>query len=377
MSKLKEQDVVLTVSGEVKQVQTWKDQIANLPLPAAIKTDLVALANKKLRDDLSTDPDAPPLETENGLDLLRATLPPIKWAVPDLLPEGVTILGGKPKVGKSWLVLQIALSICSGGLFFGRDVAPGKVLYLALEDNQRRLQDRMKTQGWRPQDAKNFDYMLNEQFKKEIGNLDEDGAGKLAAQIAYKNYRLVIIDTFGRAFVHSKKLRDQNAYHQISMSMDEIQKAAMENSAAVMFVDHHTKGSGSEAITPDAVADIQGSIGKGGMADCAWGIYKTRTRTDALLQIDGRDIEEVISLSVHFDRETTSWQNEGDYYQKKLSDRKQEIVDWLNNEGPMKANEIAKLVKMDISNTTKYLNQLAANGLVKKDSDKVYSLIGV
>jgi hypothetical protein len=366
-----DEEIILTEAG---LTTTWQEQIATLPLPDELKSKLVDNANGWLRKHLAADPDAAPLATESGADLLAAVIPPAKWAIPDLLPEGITMLGGKPKVGKSWLVLQIALSICSGGKFFGRDVERGKVLYLALEDNKRRLQSRMFSQGWRPQDATNFDYMLNEQFKAEIGNLDEDGAGKLAAQIIFKDYRLVIIDTFGRAFVHSRKLKDQNAYHQISLAMDEIQKAAMENSAAVMFVDHHTKGNSQEKITPDAVADIQGSIGKGGMSDCSWGIYKTRTRKDALLQIDGRDIEETVSLSVRFDRQTTAWQSEGDYYQKKLSDRKQGLIEWLENEGPMKAGEIAKLAEMKLPNAMTYLNSLIQDGYVRKDENKIYHL---
>lgn len=372
MSKLK--DVILTPRGLETNGATWQDQVSALPLPDELKAKLATTGAAWLKKNLSIDPDAPPIETDSGLELLQAILPPIKWAIPDLLPEGVTILGGKPKVGKSWLALQIALSICAGGKFFGRDVEQGRVLYVALEDNRRRLQSRMFAQGWRNQDAKHFDYMLNEQFKGEIGNLDEQGAGKLTAQIVYKDYRLVIIDTFGRAFVHSQKLRDQNAYHQISMAMDEIQKVAIENSAAVMFIDHHTKGSSSEAITPDAVADIQGSIGKGGMADCAWGIYKTRTRKDALLQIDGRDIEEVVSLAVRFDKHTTAWQSEGDYYQKKLSERKQEIVDLLESEGEMKLSEMARLTERKMKHLHRDLNSLMADGKVLKDNNKVYSV---
>ena len=71
-------------------------------------------------------------------------LPPVKWVVPDLLPEGVTLLAGKPKLGKSWLAFGLAVAVASGGVVLGtKRVERGEALYLALEDNQRRLQKRL------------------------------------------------------------------------------------------------------------------------------------------------------------------------------------------------------------------------------------------
>jgi hypothetical protein len=78
-------------------------------------------------------------------DLLAWELPPVRWAVPEILPEGLTLLAGKPKLGKSWLAVSLALSIASGGVALGKQpVAQGEVLYLALEENARRLQARAR-----------------------------------------------------------------------------------------------------------------------------------------------------------------------------------------------------------------------------------------
>ncbi|MGH3646932.1 MAG: AAA family ATPase [Micromonosporaceae bacterium] len=77
-------------------------------------------------------------------DLLAAEFPEPRWAVPDLIPEGVTLLAGQPKIGKSWLSLGLAVAVASGGKALGDiDVEPGGVLYAALEDTPRRLQDRL------------------------------------------------------------------------------------------------------------------------------------------------------------------------------------------------------------------------------------------
>ena len=69
-------------------------------------------------------------------DLMATEFPPVRFAVPGLVPEGLMILGGKPKLGKSWLVLGWACAVAAGGkALSARDVDQGEVLYLALEDS--------------------------------------------------------------------------------------------------------------------------------------------------------------------------------------------------------------------------------------------------
>ncbi|WP_372358483.1 AAA family ATPase [Xanthomonas axonopodis pv. cassiae] len=71
---------------------------------------------------------------------------PVQWALQDILPEGVTILSGPPKCGKSWLVYQACVAVATGTpLWAGRapEIA-GDALYIALEDNPRRMQRRLQ-----------------------------------------------------------------------------------------------------------------------------------------------------------------------------------------------------------------------------------------
>ena len=71
--------------------------------------------------------------------------PEPRWIVPGIVPEGTTILAGKPKMGKSWLALGTSVAVAAGGVALGtKRVERGAVLYLALEDNPRRLQSRLK-----------------------------------------------------------------------------------------------------------------------------------------------------------------------------------------------------------------------------------------
>ena len=94
------------------------------------------------------DPTQPPLQLWTADDILTTDWPKPVWAIPGLLPVGLTILAGRPKVGKSWLTLQIALAVASGGRVLGQPGEKGPVLYLALEDPPRRLKERMLKQGW-------------------------------------------------------------------------------------------------------------------------------------------------------------------------------------------------------------------------------------
>ncbi len=84
------------------------------------------------------------LGRQSAADLLRKELPPVRYVVPGYIAEGLTVLAGRPKLGKSWLALDLAVAVATGGAALGSiRVEQGDVLYLALEDNERRLQKRL------------------------------------------------------------------------------------------------------------------------------------------------------------------------------------------------------------------------------------------
>src|SRR5262249_18337805 len=85
------------------------------------------------------------VELLSAPDLLELELPPLRWAVEGVLPEGLTMLVGKPKIGKSWAVFSLAVAVATGGRALGQiAVEQGDVLYLALEDGKRRLKSRLR-----------------------------------------------------------------------------------------------------------------------------------------------------------------------------------------------------------------------------------------
>lgn len=83
-------------------------------------------------------------KTFTAVDLMASELPEARWAVPGIVPEGVTLFAGKPKLGKSWASLGMCMAVATGGVALGKvPVERGKALYMALEDNRRRLQKRL------------------------------------------------------------------------------------------------------------------------------------------------------------------------------------------------------------------------------------------
>ena len=101
------------------------------------------------------DPDEYLAQLERDKELLAAVrtgewldqqeFPPLTYAIPGVIPEGFTVLAGAPKIGKSWFILSLCLAVASGGYALNAlAVDQRKVLYLALEDGDRRLQERIR-----------------------------------------------------------------------------------------------------------------------------------------------------------------------------------------------------------------------------------------
>jgi len=293
-----------------------------------------------------------PLATIKSAKILTTDYPPIPWLVSDYLAPGLTFLYGKPKVGKSWLSLQLALSVLSGGRMFGRDVSQGQVLYLALEDNERRLHTRMSSQGW-PTEL-SVDFMLYDRFREQIGALNSGGGKRLLAHIEAQKYVLVLIDTFSRAI-----LGDQLKSDEMTAAIGPLQQHAINANISLVVVDHEPK----YGETPF------GSVAKLGVADTFWRLYKEQGKHGAKLQIWGRDLEDEYTLKLVFDNKLYFWHCEGDASAIELTERRKEILEALETIGRGQLKEIADVVGQDKPNTYKRLQDLANEGYIIRENE--------
>ena len=93
------------------------------------------------KKNISDMPDK--LAAIDGETLMELRLPPTRFCVQTLLPQGLTVLSGSPKIGKSWLTLDLCVRVAKGEPLWSLPTTAGTTLYLCLEDTFRRIQDRL------------------------------------------------------------------------------------------------------------------------------------------------------------------------------------------------------------------------------------------
>ena len=133
-------------------------------------------------------------EPEDSDDLMTDTIPSPRPIVEGLLHEGMLLFGGKSKRGKSWLMLDLALSVATGNRVWRHFEVPEPqpVLYIALEDSRARIQRRL--QEIRPGVRTNGKLQLLYNFPL----LNDGGLEKLQRYITSGRYRLIVIDVLAR-----------------------------------------------------------------------------------------------------------------------------------------------------------------------------------
>lgn len=280
-------------------------------------------------------------------ELLQAEFPEPRWIIPDTFPAGLSILGGRPKLGKSWFMLQTSYAVGTGGKMFDQNVPAGRVLYLALEDSAGRLKKRVEAMGI-PGDC-DITFALN------WAPFQGKGIDHLAAEIEANKYSLVVIDTFSRAIPGI----DQDKAEVVGPIVARLQSLATLNNNGITLVDHTRKPSGMAA---DPIDDIISSTAKTANADSIFALYREQGKAGAVLKGRGRDIEEV-DIRMTWDRDSYAWQSLGDSGELELTERRSEILSALA-EGRATAANVAKMVGHDAANTRKRLNDLFNSGLV-------------
>lgn len=284
-------------------------------------------------------------------ELMDADLPETPWIVPDLLPVGLTILGGRPKVGKSWLLLQLACAVGCGGRIFDRKIEPGKVLYLALEDSTRRLKDRALKMNI----PRNADIDIMQEWRSFYKS---PGIDALEAEIENGGYKVILLDTISRLMPGV----DQGDAEVVGPIFAKLQKLTMDYGVAIVCADHLRKPSGYNS---DPIDDVLESTAKTAIADQTLALYREKGKAGATLKGRGRDVEE-IDLRITFDRGTYCWQAENSTMPDPATP-KGRILAYLAATGAATASAIAKDLGVDYQNNHGRLQDLEAAGLIIRD----------
>ena len=231
------------------------------------------------------------LNVVSGEELADMRLDPVRFCVEGLRPEGLSILGGAPKAGKSWLVLDLGIRIARGEPLWGFPTKKGDTLYLCLEDSLNRVQDRLNRITDDPPD--------NLFFAVSAGTI-EDG---LCEQI--KNFQqnhselaLVVVDTFQVVRSGGTEISYAGEYTEVRLL-----KALAEELRIALLLVHHLR----KKRDKDPLNMISGSTGISGAADAVYVLdRKNRNNLRATLTCTGRDIEQR-KLFLNFDSERCRW----------------------------------------------------------------------
>jgi replicative DNA helicase len=313
----------------------------------------LALFEQKARQicNLSLPLPQPPPDPKNHwtlAELQTADFPDPVGPVRGLLPTGLSILGGRPKQGKSWFLLQLGCSLAMGGEFLQQELAQGRVLYYALEDTPRRLKNRLYKLGV------NSDASI--EFEMAIKPLHQGGLEDIR-QKAFE-YTLIIIDTLARAMPGRDFSKDAALFSDI---LGQLQQIALENNIAILLAQHTRKPNGNDH---DPIDDILGTTGLTAPADCVLVLYKSDGK--AQLKGRGRDLED-IDLVVQFEPQDCSWQLVGEAEKVHRIESEEEIIRIMSECKEATASEIARILGKNRGNTSSRMSHMWMNGLLKKE----------
>jgi AAA domain len=281
-----------------------------------------------------------------GMEFKDAT-----YAVNGLLQEGVTILSGSPKIGKSWLALNLSLAVASGGLALGTiAVDRGEVLYLALEDGLRRLNKRLKMVL--NDDAVPAQLYLSTQWQA----IDRGGLAAIEEWLReHPQARLIIVDTLKRIrpVEGNRASRYDVDYDAIAPFAD----LALNYGIAILIVHHNRKQQADDPLDM-----VSGSTGLTGAADAALVMQRQRGTKDASLLVTGRDIEER-ELALQWDAPFARWLIVGNAIEAYRSAERNEIIGQMKRMGePMSPKEVAEAINRNPDNIRQLMWKMSKDG---------------
>lgn len=308
--------------------------------------------------------------------LMAQDFPPVSWAVPGVVPEGYVVLTGAPKLGKSWLVLEWLVAIATGTPALGTIPTgrPRPVLYCALEDNDRRMQRRLRHLGHDLSGADLFTYVTG-------GRVAPADVLPLVAEYlrGFANARpVVVVDTLGK--VTRPAGPGQGAYERDYALGGRFKALAELAPGCTVLAVHHTRKAGSE----DWMDSTSGTNGVNGAADATLNLARGRGEQRARLSVTGRDIDHDGTLALVSDE--MRWRLDGrdvaeamlnadaESAAEGLADRSAAVLAFVATNAPASPAQIAQGVGMTAQEAAVYAGRLVKSGRLTRPSRGLYAL---
>lgn len=288
--------------------------------------------------------------------------------------SGVTVLAGRPKIGKSYLALNLAIAVATGGIFisyFKLD-HPGTVLYLALEDHASRMRGRIRAlMGDGNASPSNLwlDFMAP---TLEEGRLIEEIEEWISVH-NIEQLRLVVVDIYG--MVQSKRGRKDDIYEHEYGDLRQLNRLATKYNMHILLVTHLNK---SYSIVEDVADAVMGSTAITGAVSGIWVMSnRGEERCDAELFFKGKDIPrwscglQQINLDGHMD-----WRALGDIESVIQGDVKIEILtvlyEWDGKPPTQTELRDSLSAKIEKGNFSRMLKKMRADGLIRVDRSRYH-----
>jgi hypothetical protein len=333
------------------------------PLPAAEVDRTVESACKNRGASMGL-PEIP--TTFTASEVLAMELPPTKWLAEEIIPPGVGILGGKPKFGKSWLVLNLAVNVARCTPLFGRfPVAQGSVLYLALEDNHWRLQERLTEMGVSGDEP----FMSKIHFAIWWPRFDEDHHGLEYVEKHIDDIGdcvLVVIDLLEN--VRPGKKGNKSDYELAYQDLNAIKRIAQNRDITILML-HHTNKTQSD----NPLDSILGTTGLTGGTDFTMILQRDgdgRSPNGTLI-VRGRDLRADIKARLTLMDGWWKWLGTVDQVRKNDNDNR--VLAVLTSE-PQSFTGIEKESQLKKGTCSGVLSRLVRDGLAIRERNGKYRL---
>jgi hypothetical protein len=292
--------------------------------------------------------------------IMATKYPPLRAVVPGYLFEGFTVLAGRQKLGKTWLAIDWALAVATGGVAMGSiNCEPGNVLYVDMENGPRRIQGRINTLFPNEKDLPDLSRL---EWVTEAPQLDQGFIAELERwRLSVPNPTMVGIDVLQRIKPAGSMAR--NAYENDYSTWAPLQQWATEKQIAVLGL-HHTKKGGAD----DPLEALSGSNGLSACADTT--IVLDSDQNGKTLYVRGRDVEEretaVIFTGGH-------WSVLGEASDVRRTDERSQILSvLLTADEPMNPKEISIATSSARNSTDQLLYKMAKAGEVEKTGRGLY-----
>ena len=286
-------------------------------------------------------------------ELLNLKLPPVKWAIKNLLPAGLSLLAGPPKIGKSYLLLTLAKDILKQG---------GSVFYFAGEDSRFLLQSRLRQLEIEPSDDLCLICGRDGSLAKPNEYLD-----RVEIILRAKEFDAVFLDNM--EIVLPERTRQSDDYTFYYKHLPSWAEMAARYNAAIIMTHHTTK-----EVREDPFKSILGSQAIMGSCDSIFVMERSNQSNQFNLHSTGKFLVDTVhSLK----RDGAGFEFDGSALEANLRVTKglHRLYELIKERPGIHQSEIVSILEQPKGNVSRDIRKLTQRGFIEGNTFEGYRVI--